>query len=275
VRVLSERLFFLTFSSLFGLDPLPYRICVLGTWFIDLGLAAVIGARLTGSRAAGLFSALLWTTSAAIVRPLAWASAYNQVLCGFFLLAAFYARLRKWRIAEWTAYLAGFGALEVIVMYPAVALLHAVCTRDRRWRSVLPLFIPAVIFACVDLLLIPKTTSQDYKVAVDARLPAVFGRYLGWAVGPSRMGGLVGSQWRVAGLAATVLIGIGLAVFAVRQLRQGQFIAAFFCGWFVLLLAPVLPLPNHVTDYYLTLPVLGLAWLGGWAVAAPSPRSTR
>jgi hypothetical protein len=36
----------------------------------------------------------------------------------------------------------------------------------------------------------------------------------------------------------------------------------------VLFLVPVLPLPNHFSVYYLTLPVLGLCWLGGWAMTA-------
>jgi hypothetical protein len=37
-------------------------------------------------------------------------------------------------------------------------------------------------------------------------------------------------------------------------------------AWFVILLAPVLPLRDHQTEYYVFLPVLGLAWLGGWAL---------
>ncbi len=65
IRVLSERLFFLTFSSVFGLHALPYRLWVLATWFGDLTLANLIGARLTGSRAAGLMAALLWAPAPA------------------------------------------------------------------------------------------------------------------------------------------------------------------------------------------------------------------
>ena len=41
---------------------------------------------------------------------------------------------------------------------------------------------------------------------------------------------------------------------------------SFFCGWFLFLVAPVFPLPNHVTDYYASLAELGLAWLAGWAM---------
>src|SRR5262249_17621139 len=67
IRFLSERLFFLTFSSLFGLHVLPYRVWVLATWFADLTLAALIGTRLTGSRAAGVIAAVLWTANSIVV----------------------------------------------------------------------------------------------------------------------------------------------------------------------------------------------------------------
>ena len=59
VRFLSERAFFLTFSSLFGFHAVPYRIWVMGTWIADLTLASLIGTRLTGSRAAGCLAAIL------------------------------------------------------------------------------------------------------------------------------------------------------------------------------------------------------------------------
>ncbi|HLY04613.1 MAG TPA: hypothetical protein VKR31_02590, partial [Rhizomicrobium sp.] len=42
-----------------------------------------------------------------------------------------------------------------------------------------------------------------------------------------------------------------------------------FCvAWFLLFLAPVLPLPNHIQDYYVTVPILGFCWLAGWAAVA-------
>jgi hypothetical protein len=39
----------------------------------------------------------------------------------------------------------------------------------------------------------------------------------------------------------------------------------FFLSWFAITLLPVLPLTNHRTDYYLTIPVIGLAMLGAAA----------
>src|SRR5580698_4121931 len=45
VRVLSERLFFLALTSAFGLYAWPFRAVALGTWFADLVLIQLIGAR--------------------------------------------------------------------------------------------------------------------------------------------------------------------------------------------------------------------------------------
>jgi MYXO-CTERM domain-containing protein len=61
-----------------------------------------------------------------------------------------------------------------------------------------------------------------------------------------------------------------LAAFALWRLRRRaspEFGATLFCvGWFLLWLAPVLVLPNHISEYYLVTPLAGLAWLGGWAI---------
>ena len=273
VRFLSDRLFFLVFSSLFGFHAVPYRLWVLATWFAALTLANLIGARLTGSRAAGLLAALVWTVNLNVLGALAWASAYNEVLCAFCMLAAFYSRLRwlesgarRWMISEWAAYLAGFGALEIIVMYPCVALLHALCMARKRVWSTLPLFVPAAIFSIIHFTVIPKS-GGPYKLALDHRLPATFWNYLLQAIGPMRLGDLV-RHGRRPGLIITASIGVALLGFALRRLRRGELLPVFCIGWFVLVLAPVLPLPQHVTDYYVTVPLAGLAWLGGWAVVA-------
>ena len=80
--------------ALFGLDALPFKIVVFATQFAALMLMASIGARLTGSRAAGVGAAVLWVTNGPLIVPLGWTCVYNQVLCGFFLLLAFHFLLR-------------------------------------------------------------------------------------------------------------------------------------------------------------------------------------
>jgi hypothetical protein len=296
VRFLGERLFFLVFSVVFGYHALPYHLFALITWCADLVLAALIGERLTNSKAAGVLGAIFWTASSILVTPIAWVSAYNELLCGFCILMAFYARLRGWRATEWIAYLAGFGALEVIVAYPAIATLHALCersepladargsdsepgairsqlSRDRQGvgllsdnlRTAILLFIPAILFTILHFLLIPKNASGYYKVEIDSRIFSTLLQYLKWCLGPSRLFQLT-AHWGRFGTRVMWISALALALFVIRQLWRRNSLALFLCAWFLFLVAPVLVLPYHVTDYYASLAELGLAWLAGWAM---------
>jgi len=276
VRVLSERVLFLVLGRFFGLHALPFRVVALGTWFANLVLIQLIGARLTGSRAAGLIAAMLWTISAILVSPLAWASSYNEVLCAFFLLTAFYARLRwiesgeaKWRWSEAGAYLLGFGALELIVVYPVLMTLHATIAPDarKRWVGGLWMFAPAVAFGFAHLYLIPKTPDPVYRLYFDRRLVSDLFAYVLWTVGPSRME-LVGEAWRQYGVVASKFIAAVLATFALWKTWRRELAVLFMGGWFAIVLAPVLPLANHMSDNYPTIPGIGLAWLAGWAIVS-------
>jgi hypothetical protein len=269
VRVLSERVFFLVFSGVFGLHALPFHLCVLATWILAIVLVQQIGEGLTNSQTAGLVAALIWAANANAAPAVAWASAYNQILCGALILAAFYSRLRGWRVAEWVFYLAGFGALEVMVVYPCLATLHALCMDRKRLRGAAWLFVPAILFAALHFWFIPKDTTSVYALAVDGRLGATIKTYLAWMFEPGSAAlraniGLYKTPEKIAGLIlAACLIG-----FAILRLIRQEWMALFFLGWFLLMLAPVLPLPRHLMFYYLTLPSIGLAWLAGWAVSS-------
>ena len=72
IRPWSERGFFLLFESLFGIDSLPYRICVFLTIAADLALIVWITRRITGSLLAGSAAAILWTANGALATVAAW-----------------------------------------------------------------------------------------------------------------------------------------------------------------------------------------------------------
>jgi hypothetical protein len=278
IRLLSERLYFWAVAGLFGYRAGVFHAISLGIWFLCLALIQLIGYRLTGSRAAGLIAALLWTASAVIATPLDWASCFNQVLCSLFALFAFASRL-EWfsgaiaestgRRCEAVSYLLGFGALETIVVYPAVVLLHAAVDPAARkhWKSTLWMLVPAAAFGAAHLWLIPKAPNDIYLLTVDRRLPSTLVHYLGWALGPSQTDTLP-TGWETAGLAATWAIGIALAAFLAWRVIRGERMSLFFAGWFLLWIAPVLPLANHITEYYVTIPGIGLAWLAGAAIVS-------
>jgi hypothetical protein len=273
IRPWSERAFFMALYTLFGLDALPFRICVFVTQIANLTLIRIITERLTGSAAAGVWAAILWTANGALIVVMTWSSVYNQALCGFFLLLAFYFLLRyietgrtRFNTLQWVVFLLGFGALEINVVYPALAALYTLLCARPFFRRTLPLFIPSILFTIVHRAVAPPSGGPVYAMRFDATIFKTFLTYLYWARGINHYqndtSGLMDSLWPWA----TALILGGLAVFVYTQVSRGNQAPLFFLGWFAILLLPVLPLPGHLSEYYLTLPTIGLAMLGGWGL---------
>ena len=274
IRTLSERLFFLVLTSVFGLESPPFRIWVFLTQFANLALLVQIARRLTGSATAAFLAALLWTANAGIAVAISWSSAYNEIAVAFFILLAFRLFLayidtgrRKYWIWQWVVFLLGFGALELNVVYPALAAAYALCCARNHFRKTLYLFVPSILFTILHLTVIPRSTDIHYKMYVDGSLFTTFWKYWAFALGALRD---AQADWRPLwlGIALTLLITAGLAAFVYRKTRAGDLTAAFLVAWFVIALLPLLPFKNHFTEYYVTVPTIGLAVLAGWAIAS-------
>jgi hypothetical protein len=278
-RILSERAFFLTFYNLFGLDALPYRILVFLTVFGILLLLNSIARRLTGSAAAGFWAAALWVVNIGMPVPMTMSAMYNQALCALFLLLAFrwlllYVKTGRRRHygAQWAAFLLGFGALELMVVYPAIAAAYTWVFARRHFVSTLPMLGVSIVYAILNRYYAPAATGL-YAMYFDASIPATLAKYWGWAAGVHALQQVFGFPALPVIVGAT-LIAAGVAAFIVWRARRGDWLPAFFALWFVFLLAPYVPLREHVTDYYLVLPATGFALLGAYAlVRAPRAAS--
>jgi len=275
VRPWSERLFFVVFEAIFGVEALPFRIWVFLTQAVNLLLLNWIVLRITRSRLAGFLAPVLWTASSALGRPMSWTSAYNQILCAFFILAAFQFLLRgiengerRWFLWQWVTFLLGFGALELNVVYPALAALYTLACARGYFRRTLWLFIPSAIYAVIHRLAAPAVSSGPYVAHFDASIFGTLLRYFHIALGAEHAGIIPpGTGWTPAVAAGVWILGAALAGFTAWQLARRQWLAGFFAGWFIVVLTPVLPLRDHVSEYYLAVPMIGLAALGAWAVA--------
>lgn len=279
VRTLSERLFFLVFSTVFGLESPPFRIWVFLTQFANIVLLIQITQRLTGSATAGFLAAMLWTANAGMALAIGWSAAYNEIAYAFFILLAFRLFLlyvdtgrRKYWIWQWVAFLLGFGALELNVIYPALAAGYALCCAREHFRRTLFLFIPSVLYTAVHFAFIPQSTDPHYAMHFGPGLLVTLWKYWAYALGALRDERV---DWRPLwlGIGITVLVTIALATFVFEKIRLREWLPVFFLGWFLIAIAPFLPLTNHFTEYYLTVPTLGLAMLAGWAMSAGSRRA--
>jgi len=270
IRPWSERAYFLAFESMFGLNALPFRICVFLTQCASLTLLTAVTRRLTGSAAAGLCAAVLWVVNSSLVTAMAWSSAYNQVQCGLFLLAAFWFLLRYVQsgrtsdyVWQWIVFLLGFGALELNVVYPAIAAAYALLLARKYFVATLPLFIPSVAFTLVDRIWAAPQTSGAYVLHFDRALPTTFVTYWQWALISDYLPTSLYGRLESALYVSLTLI---LLAFAIVRARRHDWLPVFCLAWFAIVLAPVLPLRDHISDYYLTLPIIGLAILGAYAL---------
>jgi hypothetical protein len=273
VRTLSERLFFLVFSSVFGLHSPPFRVWVFLTTFACIVLLVDLTRRLTGSALAGMLAAILWIANAGLALAIGWSSAYNQIAFAFFLLLAFRLLLlyidtnqRKYWIWQWVVFILGFGALELNVMYPVLAAGYALCCARPYLKKTLLLFIPSVLFGAWHLAFVPPPTDPYYHPYFGAALVATFWQYWSYALGALRD---APEDWRPLWLGITCTLGVSAALilFAVRKAVKRDWLPAFLLLWFLAMIIPVLPFKNHFTEYYVTVPALGLAILAGWALS--------
>ncbi len=269
IRPLSERAYFMAFEALFGVDALPYRICVFIVQCVNLALVVSITTRLAGSIFAGVIAAVLWVANNALFLPMVWCSAFNQILCGMFLLGAFWCLLRyietgehRWNIGQWVLFILGFGALEIMVVYPALAAVYTFVRARKYFRSTLPMFVPSFVFGVVHMAVAPAQKAGAYTLHFDWTIPPTFLTYWRWA--------LISSQTPARGATRLLLLAAAITValfgFAIFRTRRKDWLPVFCLAWFVIVLAPLLPLRDHASDYYLFLPAIGPAILSGYAL---------
>ena len=272
MRPLGDNAFFLVFTSLFGVKALPFHIWIFAVQMASLVLLGSIVLRLTGSRAAGFWAQILWIANAGLATLMCWTCVHNQVLSGFFFLLAFYLLLRhietgrnSYNVAQWVAFVCGIGALETNVVYPALAAMYTLLFAKSMLKKILPMFLVSALAVLIHFKFAPLPTSGPYALHLDARIITTLWTYWTWALGPPRFALAEPTPpWMVAAVIA-VLTAAALTLAAV-QARRRDYVGLFAIAWFVIVLGPYLPLSEHMTDYYVAVPAIGIAILGAWAI---------
>jgi hypothetical protein len=273
VRFLGDRGYFLGLSWVFGLNPFAFRVCAFLTTFASLAVLMAIVHRLTRSVLAAGLAPLLWLVNSALAPAMTWSSPYNQILCGFFLLLSLWqleryleTGKRRYYAGQWLTFLAGFGANEITIVYPALAAAYCLCRRRRIPGSVLALFFGSLVFLVLEFALIhPAPRTGLYALYFDGSVIRTFLKHWQNATGPGRLFAL-GLLGRRTGMWLSVAISAGLLLHTWRATRARDLSAVFWLAWFVLALAPVLPLRDHIVDYYPAVAAIGLAGLCAGAV---------
>ncbi|MBN9659324.1 MAG: hypothetical protein J0H49_14155 [Acidobacteria bacterium] len=277
LRPWSENLYFYGMKALFGPTPLPFRLVVFLTVTANLFLLNAVARRLTGSVAAGAAAAFCWLLNPCVAPALCWTCIYNQSQSLCFILLAFLLYLKGRERAQWIVFLLGLGSLETVVMYPLLVSTHALLFDRSRFKRTLPLYAGSLAFTLIHFLVAPVYKTGPYAIQVDLRIFRTLWSYIEMALGPERIGHFLWNWPAGFFLASTgVLCAVVLLAIFLRDpkpglLRYANPTALFGAAWFVILLGPLLLLPEHVMDYALTGPVAGLALIFAAAVAARRP----
>lgn len=272
LRPLGERAYYLALHALFGFHAFPFRFVAFLTQCGSLLLVVAIVQRLTGSLAAGSLAAGLWVANSKLFVVMSWSAEYMLILCGFLMLLAFFYFLRHLEdkrgrdlIYCWVAFLTGFGALETNAVFPALAASYALLFKRRALWKTAPMFAVSAAYTWLHMRVAPKAATGPYALQIDHRIPVTFWKYWSWSLIPDHLDVFrFFPPW--TGTAIMMLLSACLLGYAGWQTWRKRFAPAWFLLWFAITLLPVLPVPNHITDYYLTLPVLGLAMTGADAV---------
>jgi hypothetical protein len=271
-RPLSERAFFLAFGAMFGDYALPYRIWVFLTQCANLVLLASITTRLTRSRAAGFWAAILWIANSTLATVMSWSCEYILVACGFFLLLALHFFLRYIETGErrfygwtWAAFLTGFLAMETNIVFPLLVGSYTLFCARKYFRRTLPFFLVSAMYAALHLLLAPNHGARLYAVHFDSAIPSTVWSYWQQAFEPFNLRYLTPFP-TAAGVLEMAACTAALAGFTIARARRREWLPLVLLAWFFFTLGPVIPLRNHISNYYLTLPVMCLAMLGADAL---------
>ena len=223
IRPWSERLFFLAGFWTFGLQAVPYRVVVFLTEFANLVLLTYLTRQLTGSRLAGFLAPVLWIVSGNVYQPLSWTSAYNQVLCSTFILAALslfvhYTRTgdRRFYWAQFGVFVLGFGALELNAVYAGLAFLYALCCARRYLLTTMPLLLVSLLYTALNRLYIKPDATGIYRMVWDTDIVSTLGTYIRWTFSADRLPESLGYSptiFLICGLVA----GLTLLAFPVTQ----------------------------------------------------------
>ncbi|MGA2213239.1 MAG: hypothetical protein ABSH31_08195 [Bryobacteraceae bacterium] len=263
IRPWSENLFFYGLKALFGVNPLPFRIVVFATVGADVVLLAALVRRLTGSVLAAASAPILWLANPNVAPALCWTSIYNESQYLVFVLLAFLLFLKGKYWQQLIVFGLGLGSLEMAVMYPAIVLAYTLLYDRAKALRTAPLFAISAAFTALHFWVAPAAKSGPYAIHIDARMFHTLAAYIQLALGPQDLAQFNWDWPAWLTVAGTVVIGAVVIVAILVAGRPGLFGLA----WFLALLAPMLPLPEHVEEYALTGPVMGLAIILAAALA--------
>jgi hypothetical protein len=165
---------------------------------------------------------------------------------------------RRYLLGLWVVFLFGCGVIESMAVLPFMVAWHAWFLARRHVTRTLPMIAVAVAFVTAHFWFAPKQVSGFYAMHLDGSIVTTTLEY--WRMAAGSLGN------NSVALAIAMAITVALLTFAIRATLRRDWIPLVFLGWAAAPLVPVLPLRDHITGYYATVPLIGVSMLVGYTL---------
>jgi hypothetical protein len=279
-RPVSTLLYFYLLRQAFGFDPAGYQATQLVFHVANAVLVYAIAARLLGSRALGLATALAYATAPGHALAVRWVALFTMTGTAFFYLLGLWIWLvarPAWRIAVTLGVFAiALLAGEHAITFPIVLtlLLYLLGEPGTRTRDLWPFYALGALYLGAKLyyarFVFPARTGAAGQAAVFWHAYGLsfspldvlgnLGRYFGYAVDVAFHVARTGSGAIAIGVLLVVAAALGTGlVLTGRWIARPLRVAVFGLDTFIVGLGPPLFLANHLYSYYVGIAAFGAA----------------
>lgn len=296
-RPISLQTYFFSASSLFGLNPLGFRVITM--FFLSISYLAIfkIFFKITKNKPVAILTSTLWILSSIHFMAVTWiAAAYNIIGTFFWLLTALMflkfeeSAEKKFYILSLLTFILTICSFEFSVTWPAIFGFYYFYIKKKPLINSFKIFSPFIIIAIIYLILrwffirVPQISEYEMTFNINS-LKALLWYFL-WTFNiPEEFKKQIidnllifnpkflEDYWFlvlisfVSSLYIIFLSSLAL-IKAVRNHIAINFnLIIFALFWFVAAISPVLLLPNHTFSMYLTLASIGIYFLIAYFLA--------
>src|SRR3989344_801273 len=282
-RPLGMQIPFFILQSLFGTNPLPFRLFAFLVHAGNILLVYQLIKKITGKILPANISAILYAISGVHYTVFYWSSTLSFFLGPLFLFSSFYFYLisisgRKiFYFISLGLFSAALITNEMTAVLPLILLAYSLLVlRKFNLRQLTPFFLLPMILFAVRFLFYPPAISGYYSLGIGRETFYSLRNYLLWSLnwpeeiqGQYYKFGLLNPQFvrefalYVIIFVLSTFVNLFLSFFSVSQLfknKNSAFIRLFWFGiiWYLIGLIPIIFFRFHAFSYYLIISTVGL-----------------
>ncbi len=302
-RPMTIEIYFFVARSLFGLNPIYFRVLIFAAFFLSFLFITKLSKQITQNKQSSLIAAFMWVTASFHFMALAWISAsYNIIGNLFYLISTvlFISYVKHKNnicyILSLLIFIFAILSFEFSITLPLMLIVYSCLIIKlkikRVFWQVLPFLTMSLIYMLARLILKQTPNIEEYQPVVNIySFKALFWYFL-WSLNvPEEFKNQVKNFFIILNpvyfsyfpkfiitcyISFISLFTLGIIVplyLILKKKLQYNINIIYFClVWFVVTISPVLLLPKHSFLMYLTLPAVGIYILIGYLITCSKSR---